>query len=497
MAGQREMREKNPWHRRPIIIIAVLFTVVIGGLVTMSVMQNKPIHQKYKYGIVLDAGSSHTSVYVYQWPAEKENNTGMVTQKHTCNVKGKGISSYFRNANQAGPSLRECMEEAERAIPTPRHQETPVYLGATAGMRLLRKENETASGNVLLSVMQFLQATPFSFQGARIITGQEEGAYGWITVNYLSDNFRRAQHTMGALDLGGASTQITFESGDHFKSINDFIHFRLYGKEYRVYTHSFLCYGKDQALKLFLDRQLQAHPTGSGKQTLEDPCFHPGYNKSKSVQDIYNSPCVSEVQPSKAEFTHKGTGNWMLCQKNVRRIFNFSECTSSSCSFNGVFQPPLKGQFGAFSAFFFVMDFLNLTSEPLEVSKKKLAAYCSMPWDEVTKNHKKVKEKYLQEYCFSGTYILTLLEDGYNFTSETWKDIKFIKKIANSDAGWTLGYMLNLTNMIPAEAPDSPPIPHAGYVTLMVLFVFVLFFLIVLAYCFFRRSSSASQKQIV
>lgn len=41
-----------------------------------------------QYGIVLDAGSSHTSVFIYEWPAEKENNTGMVRQTHTCGVKG-------------------------------------------------------------------------------------------------------------------------------------------------------------------------------------------------------------------------------------------------------------------------------------------------------------------------------------------------------------------------------------------------------------------------
>lgn len=42
-----------------------------------------------QYGIVLDAGSSHTNVYVYEWPAEKENNTGMVHQIHVCEVEGK------------------------------------------------------------------------------------------------------------------------------------------------------------------------------------------------------------------------------------------------------------------------------------------------------------------------------------------------------------------------------------------------------------------------
>lgn len=48
---------------------------------------------------------------------------------------------------------------------------------------------------------------------------------------------------------------------------------------------------------------------------------------------------------------------------------------------------------------------------------------------QIQKDHPEVKEKYLSEYCFSGTYILTLLEDGYNFTSDTWKEIKFIKKV--------------------------------------------------------------------
>lgn len=48
-----------------------------------------------QYGIVLDAGSSHTSVFIYKWPAEKANNTGMVQQHHTCNVKGMWSLIYW------------------------------------------------------------------------------------------------------------------------------------------------------------------------------------------------------------------------------------------------------------------------------------------------------------------------------------------------------------------------------------------------------------------
>lgn len=53
----------------------------------------------HQYGIVLDAGSSHTSVYIYKWPAEKDNNTGRVEQTHSCQVKGiytnKRIQTYI------------------------------------------------------------------------------------------------------------------------------------------------------------------------------------------------------------------------------------------------------------------------------------------------------------------------------------------------------------------------------------------------------------------
>lgn len=59
-------------------------------------------------------------------------------------------------------------------------------------------------------------------------------------------------------------------------------------------------------------------------------------------------------------------------------------------------------------------------------------------------------------------------------------------QIKDSDAGWTLGYMLNLTNMIPAEAPDTPPLPHAGYVslvTLMAVLLFILCIVLILILC--------------
>jgi len=58
--------------------------------------------------------------------------------------------------------------------------------------------------------------------------------------------------TVGALDFGGASTQITFATGEEVENERDVMKMRLYGQEYSLYTHSFLCYGQDQMLKRLL-----------------------------------------------------------------------------------------------------------------------------------------------------------------------------------------------------------------------------------------------------
>lgn len=42
-----------------------------------------------QYGIVLDAGSSHTALYIYKWPADKQNGTGVVTQHGECHANGE------------------------------------------------------------------------------------------------------------------------------------------------------------------------------------------------------------------------------------------------------------------------------------------------------------------------------------------------------------------------------------------------------------------------
>ena len=66
-----------------------------------------------QYGIVLDAGSSHTSLYISTWPAEKENDTGVVHQIEECKLKGKmkekGGRETVGHENMRRTYMRTCV----------------------------------------------------------------------------------------------------------------------------------------------------------------------------------------------------------------------------------------------------------------------------------------------------------------------------------------------------------------------------------------------------
>ncbi|NWW48342.1 ENTP8 diphosphohydrolase, partial [Pedionomus torquatus] len=436
-----------------------------------------------QYGLVFDAGSTHTALYIYRWPADKENGTGIVSQVEACTVSGPGISSYADNPAGAGASLKPCLEKAMQIVPAEQQRDTPTYLGATAGMRLLREQNSTKAEQVFAEVAKTIGEYPVDFRGAQILTGNEEGSFGWITVNYLletlikfsfAEQWEHPQDTevLGALDLGGASTQITFQPGVTVEDKNTSVFFRLYGSDYPLYTHSYLCYGQTQALKMLLADLHKGSPTA---QQISHPCYPAGYRENVTVADLYNSPCVpapSSASPAQV-LTVTGTGDPAACRTAIRKLFNSSCGAHSTCGFNGVYQPPVRGQFFAFAGFYYTFHFLNLTNQQsLNDVNSTVETFCKKTWVELVGTFPQQKG-YLHTYCSVAIYILTLLLDGYKFDAQTWSSIRFSRQAANTDIGWTLGFMLNFTNMIPTEALEQVkghlPGLWAGAVSFIVL----------------------------
>ncbi|XP_060790955.1 ectonucleoside triphosphate diphosphohydrolase 2 [Neoarius graeffei] len=484
----------------------LLFAAVALLLLTVHVeeIQEPP---QYMYGIVLDAGSSHTSMYVYRWPADKHNGTGVVTQHSKCKVKGGGISSYAGQQGAAGRSLEACLKQAMVDIPQVRHHLTPVYLGATAGMRLLNISSPEKSTQVLQEVKQTIKSFPFKFEGARILSGKEEGAYGWVTNNYLLENFIKygfigrwlnpGKQTVGALDLGGASTQITFINQEKMEDLDNSMTLRLYGRDYSLYTHSYLCYGTNEVLRRLLAHLLK---TQDSTDTVHHPCYPSDHRETLNLQQVFESPCTKSQRPAlynpETPVIIQGTGDYQHCLGNISEIFSFQNCPFSQCSFDRVFQPNTSGSFMAFSGFFFTHSFLKKStgiyiSTPDQL-QQAAQAVCTMTLVKMLKDFPEQKS-YLRDYCALTVYIQVLLLKGYHFDNHSFPKVSFQNKAGDTSLGWSLGYMLNMSSMLPEESVNLRRTLHPGawisLLLLLALLISTMLIFIVLHVCRKTRSN--------
>ncbi|XP_075041484.1 LOW QUALITY PROTEIN: ectonucleoside triphosphate diphosphohydrolase 2 [Mixophyes fleayi] len=488
-----------------VVLPIILCLIGVLGILLLA-LSAKEVHEppKFKYGIVLDAGSSHTALFIYKWPADKENDTGIVSEHSMCDVKGPGISSYWQNPPAAGKSLEDCLNQAVKDVPSSRHSITPLYLGATAGMRILNWTNPVASDQVLQAVGSTLQSYPFKFRGAKILSGQDEGVFGWVTANYLLEKFIKfswigqwfqpRKGTLGAMDLGGASTQITFETQAKIDNPENELNLRLYGQSYRVYTHSFLCYGRDQVLKRVLSKVLKEQ---SYSLIAQNPCWPKNYTKPLTFGDIYETPCTSGERPATYDptlpITMTGSADGDQCQRHVNTLFQFSDCPFSSCSFDKIFQPQVSGKFIAFAAFYYTIDFIKsvmkMPVDSLEDLRTATDAICSSTYSDLSSKSPPYLQKHLHGYCTTSSFIYLLVSKGYKFDNETFQDIAFERKAGDTSIGWALGYMLNLTNMIPAEEVSILKATNVNsWATLIFLFVVLIVLSLIILFSTYRSS---------
>jgi len=86
------------------------------------------------------------------------------------------------------------------------------------------------------------------------------------------------------------------------------------------------------------------------------PCYPSGYNISMLAEDIFGSECTNKDIPlwysPKKTITFFGQSKPGQCKDLVRGIFDLTSCQGAeNCSFDGVYQPTLSGDFmvGIFS----------------------------------------------------------------------------------------------------------------------------------------------------
>ncbi|NXL43889.1 ENTP2 diphosphohydrolase, partial [Podilymbus podiceps] len=245
-----------PW----LVIAAGLTGIVLLCISTKDV----PIAP---YGIVLDAGPSRTILFIYQWTTANANKTRVIRECSSCPVQGPGVFSYSGSPQKVGKSLELCLSWAQKEIPEEQHSQTPLYLGATAGMRQLNLTHPTLSDGLLAALTVALKSSPFDFQGAQILSSPHEEAFNWVAVNYVLENFFKydwrgqlvpsEKGMVGVLSVEGTSAQLTSEVEEENQVPKEGVRLQLYGQTRNVYTHHCPCHGTDQLRSRLLSMLIQ------------------------------------------------------------------------------------------------------------------------------------------------------------------------------------------------------------------------------------------------
>lgn len=86
-----------------------------------------------------------------------------------------GISTFGDKPENASSYLSPLLNFAENHVPHTKHHETPLYILATAGMRLLPKAKQDAILKNLRTTLPTLTKFYFTESQADVISGKQEG----------------------------------------------------------------------------------------------------------------------------------------------------------------------------------------------------------------------------------------------------------------------------------------------------------------------------------
>ncbi|KJE89196.1 hypothetical protein CAOG_008437 [Capsaspora owczarzaki ATCC 30864] len=327
-----------------------------------------------RYGIVIDAGSSGSRVYLYSWPQEL-NEQGLVTLSQLYDENGKplvrkqepGLSTFANNPTEAFESIFPLLKFASQYIPVEEHERTPLFIYATAGMRLLQPHQSDA---IILDIVASIpKHFSFNFQPSnmQIISGAMEGVYSWVAVNYALGRFSRSHSrgsgptTAGSVEMGGASIQITFEVDSKESVPEEYLQVVQMGegREYRLYATTFLRYGANEARTRYLEKLVHGEARDLARDgIIEDPCLTAGETVSMTLDSLLSKSLLSPVMmeelglglPSSNDVstlqdgvTLIGTGQFQVCKELLVPLLNLTvPCVYDRCSFNGVYQPAVS-----------------------------------------------------------------------------------------------------------------------------------------------------------
>ncbi|XP_031641021.1 ectonucleoside triphosphate diphosphohydrolase 5-like [Contarinia nasturtii] len=393
-----------------------LFATLLVGCYVFNCASGFNIND-VQYSVVIDAGSTGNRATAYKFNINRKTKQFILDDGEEY-VKEHGGLGTFVDPSEAAEKIKILLEKLKEKLNLPSEVlgKTPLVLKATGG---LRKLNPLHAEKILVEVRKVLQSSGFLVKGnaASIISGVDEGIFSWFSINYISGHWGTKNFkTVVALDLGGASTQVTFALSG--KSEDPWIEDNLYTvstsvpkAKAKVFSTSYMDLGAE-AVRL----AVFSHGNPEGATHLHTVCMHPDTKPSlkkfgTTLYTMYGIP------------HEKSTGYFDVCRNLVKeKVLHLLSPKPS----------PLKNESEvyAFSGFYFRFRKTGLINREeggqvtLEDILSSAQKACSVPNN---------KNPYL---CLDLTYMYVLLSDGYELGPDT--KVNFHQKLNGHDISWAL-----------------------------------------------------------
>ncbi|KAI9825366.1 MAG: Golgi apyrase [Phylliscum demangeonii] len=472
---------------------------------------------------MLDAGSSGTRVHVYRWldPARPRGTAGatnlhrlpeMKTDARWTKKSKPGVSTFGEKPDAVGPDhLEALLQHALTIVPTHAVRDTPIFLLATAGVRLLPDLQRKV---LLAHICAYARShTHFLLPDCdlhiQVISGETEGLYGWIAANYLLGGFDepekhahgKGHHTYGFLDMGGASAQIAFapNATEASRHANDLKLLRLRtldgaAAEYRVFVTTWLGFGVHQARRRYVQALRDASGAHDGRP-LPDPCLPVGLTLAATGDFVLPHPPPPRAGVRAPDLV--GTGKFDECLRQTYPLLDKdAPCEDAPCLLHGVHVPAIDFDVNHFVG---VSEYWHTTHEIFEMQhaeksydfhtyQQRVQAFCSQEWTSIADGVARqqwgptVDERTAAEVCFKASWLITVLHegigvprvgldetrlDGHNGTREVLrkaqekgflKPFQAVDKIRDVELSWTLGKMLLYAASQTPARPGALPV---------------------------------------
>ncbi|XP_037452669.1 probable apyrase 6 isoform X1 [Triticum dicoccoides] len=410
---------------------SALLAIVVSTLVHLLSPPPQPAPSP-RFSVIIDGGSTGTRAHVFSLGPDGRPDLARSAVMRV----SPGLSSFAADTARAGESLRPLLEFAKEKVGGEgAAAATEVRLMATAGLRLLEEGVREA---ILVSCRNALRASGFRFEDswAKVIPGSDEGIYAWIAANYALGTLGGDPHkTIGIIELGGASAQLTFVS-DEVLPLELSTNFTFGETTYTLYSNSFLNFGQNAAQDSY--HQILKSRGSSKNGTLVDPCAPKGYSHKRKVLARTSGASRSNLEN---QYVDNGSGNYKTCRSSSMMMMQEGKekCKYQQCHLGSNFVPELLGHFLATENFYFTSKFFGLDrSSSLSDFVVAGEQLCNKDLSTLRQKYLNHSDEDFSRYCFSSAYIVALLHDSLGVPLDD-KRIEYSNQIGDTHIEWALG----------------------------------------------------------